>query len=261
MMLEKKQIIQFIEQGYVCIPGAFSSDIADQCLEILWRDTGCDRDDPQTWTKPVIRLGEYFDAPFREAANSPVLHEAFDQLVGKDCWFPRASLGSVPVRFPHEEPSGDTGWHIDASFPGQNPGNYLEWRINQFSDGRALLMLFLFSDIGPNDAPTRLATGSHLQIARVLSSYGKEGLAFLDLADRIQASMLVNQVAATGGKGTVYLCHPFIAHAAQQHRGKVPRFLAQPPLHPRNGILVPGGNLEKVDSPVVKAIRLALSEI
>ncbi len=33
---------------------------------------------------------------------------------------------------------------------------------------------------------------------------------------------------ATGEAGTVYLCHPFLVHAAQIHRGKRPRFMAQP---------------------------------
>lgn len=33
--------------------------------------------------------------------------------------------------------------------------------------------------------------------------------------------------------GTVYLCHPFLVHAAQPHRGTEPRFIAQPSLLPR----------------------------
>src|SRR5690606_28837951 len=35
--------------------------------------------------------------------------------------------------------------------------DFLEWRANVTSKGRALLMLFLFSDVGDRDAPTRLA--------------------------------------------------------------------------------------------------------
>jgi len=31
----------------------------------------------------------------------------------------------------------------------------MEWRANVSNKGRALLMLFLFSDVGPNDAPYR----------------------------------------------------------------------------------------------------------
>jgi len=30
----------------------------------------------------------------------------------------------------------------------------------------------------------------------------------------------------------VYLCHPFLVHAAQARHGSVPRFMAQPPLEP-----------------------------
>jgi hypothetical protein len=36
-----------------------------------------------------------------------------------------------------------------------------------------------------------------------------------------------------GDAGDVYLCHPFLVHAATwPHRGKAPRFIAQPPLTP-----------------------------
>jgi hypothetical protein len=48
--------------------------------QILWRATGCDPDDPSTWTEPVIRLWDHPEEPFRAAVNAPVLHEAFDQL-------------------------------------------------------------------------------------------------------------------------------------------------------------------------------------
>jgi len=37
------------------------------------------------------------------------------------------------------------------------------------------------------------------------------------------------ETLATGEAGTVYLCHPFLVHAAQQHRGSTPRFQWRPP--------------------------------
>jgi len=64
------------------------------------------------------------------------------------------------------------------------------------------------------------------------------------------------QVLATGDAGTVYLCHPFLVHAAQPNRGRRPRFLAQPALQPAEPF-----QLERSDgaySPVEQAIRLAL---
>ena len=93
-MLDPGQVRQFMVDGFVKLEGAFPRDVADACVEILWRDTGCDRHDPATWTKPVIRLGDYGEEPFRLAAKTPALHEAFDQLVGAGRWAPRTSLGT-----------------------------------------------------------------------------------------------------------------------------------------------------------------------
>jgi hypothetical protein len=50
--------------------------------------------------------------------------------------------------------------------------------------------------------------------------------------DGFAASAHRRVVTATGDAGTVYLCHPFVVHAAQPHHGTRARFLAQPPLHP-----------------------------
>jgi len=41
------------------------------------------------------------------------------------------------------------------------------------------------------------------------------------------------EALATGPAGTVYLCRPFLVHVAQSHHGQAPRFMAQPPLLPR----------------------------
>ena len=67
-----------------------------------------------------------------------------------------------------------------------------------------------------------------------------------------------SEALATGEAGTVYLCHPFLVHAAQMHRGAVPRFLAQPPLIPkvRFELTRRDGNYSLVE----QAIRLGLGE-
>src|SRR5690606_39079970 len=110
------EVQQFIRDGFVRIDGAFPREVAEEGRAILWRDTGCDPDNPATWTKPVIRLGMYGQEPFVKAANTPILHEAFDRLVGRGRWLPRGNLGTFPVRFPSPDDPGDTGWHIDMSF-------------------------------------------------------------------------------------------------------------------------------------------------
>jgi hypothetical protein len=226
------QIQNFLRDGFVKIEGAFPRALADEARAILWRDTGCDPDNCATWTKPVIRLGMYTETPFVQSANTPILHHAFDQLVGKDRWMPCGAMGTFPVRFPSPDDPGDTGWHIDASFGG-DPADFLSWRTNAASKGRALLMLFLYSDVGPDDAPTRLRVGSHHDIARALAPAGEAGLSLRELLDPIAETAHRPEAIATGDAGTVYLCHPFLVHAAQPHRGTQPRFMAQPPLLPR----------------------------
>lgn len=52
----------------------------------------------------------------------------------------------------------------------------------------------------------------------------------MELAQKLDATDNRKEVLATGNAGTVYLCHPFIVHAAQDHLGTTPKFMAQPPL-------------------------------
>jgi len=255
-VLSAAQIRQFIDDGYVRIDRAFSRDVAEAARAILWRDLGCDPHDRKSWTRPVIRLGMYSQRIFFDAANTPVLHAAFDQLVGTARWLPCAAMGTFPVRFPSPDDPGDTGWHIDVSFGHDRP-DFMDWRANVTSKGRALLMLFLFSDIGEHDAPTRIRVGSHHAIARALAPAGDRGLTLQELLRHIDETKGCAEVLATGEAGTVYLCHPFLVHAAQPHRGTQPRFLAQPPLLPREPF-----SLDRVDggySPVELAIRAALN--
>ncbi len=258
--LTNHQREQFVLDGFVCVENAFSSTLASAARAILWRETGCDPHEPATWASPVIRIGDCAQEPFQQAANTPVLHTAFDELVGPGRWIPRESLGGFPIRFPTSQDPGDTGWHIDASFPPDEPASsYMQWHVNVRSKGRALLMLFLFSDVGKDDAPTRIRVGSHLRIPSLLAPYGEQGMSSAELAPAATAATDgMPETLALGVAGTVYLCHPFLVHAAQAHHGSTPRFMAQPPLYPSAPL-----ELHRSDgsySLVEQAIRIGLLE-
>ena len=105
-------------------------------------------------------------------------------------------MGTFPVRFPSPDDPGDAGWHIDVSFGFDEP-DFMSWRANVASKGRALLMLFLFSDVGKDDAPTRIRIGSHFDIARQLAPAGEKGLTLRELA----ADGFAGSVAAPGDVG------------------------------------------------------------
>lgn len=245
----------FIRDGFVRVPEAFPRDVADEGRALLWEASGCSPDDPSTWTQPVVRLYDQGQTPFREAAQSARLHEAYDAVVGEGRWVPRKTVGgSYAVRFPVGDAPGDDGWHIESSFPGSDPNDYMSYRVNLNSRGRALLVLFLFSDVGEDDAPTRVRVGSHLDVPPLLEHSGEDGLAFMEIAKSAAAASEYREVAlATGRAGDVYLCHPFLVHAAQAHRGRNVKFMAQPGLEPAVPLSVDG------PSAVERAIKLGLA--
>jgi len=94
-------------------------------------------------------------------------------------------------------------------------------------------------------------------IARFLEPAGEAGASH-GMLDEVGAALDRPLALATGEAGTVYLCHPFLVHAAQMHAGAVPRFMAQAPLHPAEPFRLEreGGDY----SPVEIAIRQALRE-
>ncbi|MER5726887.1 phytanoyl-CoA dioxygenase family protein [Streptomyces sp. NPDC002138] len=247
-----QEIESFVADGFVRVRGAVPRATVEDCRAQLWEASGCSPDDPAGWTEPVVRIGAMGTPAFREAANTPALHEAYDQLVGAGRWRAPLGLGTFPLRFPSEKDPGDDGWHLDAGWTGEAG----EYRVNLRSRGRALLMLFLFTDVGPDDAPTRIRSGSHLDLPPLLDGAGEEGRPWFPLcADAVPASEGRREVAATGEAGDVFLCHPFLIHAAQRHGGSAPRFLAQPPLEP-SGLLDLGGG--SAPSPVERAVRAGL---
>jgi hypothetical protein len=246
----------FVEDGFVKIERAFPPDVAEACARLLWAEIGVDPHDRSTWTKPVYWVGGMAQEPFRQAANTPRLHDAFDALVGPDRWVPRPSLGSFPLRFPHPEEPDDAGWHVEGSY--QPPGAKSYW-LNMYSKNRALLMLFLFSEVDERNAATRIRVGSHMDVPPLLRPYREKGVSMFRVAGRVDAASAHRPLAfATGDPGDVYLCHPFLVHAAQPHHGHRPRFMAQPPLYPAAPFDL---NRADVDlSPVERTIREALHD-
>ncbi len=260
MSLGAAQIEQFVADGFVKLEGAFPRSVAAACRERLWKDLGLSPDDPSGWKEPVLRLGMYAEPPFLEAIGSPRLHGALDQLAGKGRWTMPGALGAMVVRFPVPEKPWDDGWHVDGSFPPDDDPtslDYFRWRVNFHSRMRSMLMLFLLSDCGENDAPTRVRIGSHMPMARQLKTHGEAGISLADLAQEgFESSASCEEALATGEAGTIWLLHPFMVHAAQAHRGSEPRFLAQPGLGWREE-----AQLMRADgaySPLERAMKLAL---
>ena len=88
----------------------------------------------------------------------------------------------------------------------------------------------------------------------LLEPHDEKGMTFLEIAHAASTLPKRSEALVTGPAGTVYLCHPFLIHAAQAHRGTRPRFMAQPPLSAKGSFSLDG------PSRVERAIRDALHE-
>ncbi|SEH80555.1 Phytanoyl-CoA dioxygenase (PhyH) [Mycolicibacterium rutilum] len=227
----------FATDGYLKIEQAAPRAVADAARAVLWRQLGLSPDAPESWTEPVRWAADMTgEGPFGELVRSPKLAAALDQICGVGGWTPRGSLGNIPVRFPVSRPAEDRGWHIDANTPLPDGS----WAVT----GRphTVLLLTLLSEVGPDDAPTRIRVGSHRDVAQVLGPEPVELAEMGRLVDEASASRPV--IYATGAPGDMYLLHPFTAHAADEHRGSTPRFMAQSPV-----MLTASGTLDGCRQP------------
>ena len=228
-MLSQAEIDSFVADGFIAVRGAVPPGVLRACQDEIWSalgDLSVLRDDPSTWRDPVVRIPCPESEAFAAAGTQPVLWEAFDQLIGEGRWWRRRGVGgTIPVRFPSQADPGDAGWHIEGSF---DKGG-ASW-VNYRSRKRGLLALYLFSDVDAGSAPTRVRPGSHRDAARVLLPAGAAGMPFTQAAPMAaEASAARPTALVTGQAGDVFLCHPFLVHAAPwPHTGSCPRLIAQP---------------------------------
>jgi hypothetical protein len=214
-------------RGFVRVPAAIESGLAARCVAAVFEQLPERVDEPHTWTRPVARPAVH-TLDMVHAARSERLVAAVRELVGADAVLPASIGGSLVVRFPVDGDPGDDGWHLDGSFAGPDGGFWVDHR----STGRLLVLLVLLTDTGEHDAPTRLRPGSHLLMPGVLATFGDAGVNVMELAPPPEVLDLPIELV-TGEAGDVYLCHPFLVHAAQRHHGTRPRVLSQP------GVLTP----------------------
>jgi len=213
----------FAENGFVKIEGAAPREVAEAAQRELWARIPMAPDLPQTWTEPVVWTADLRgDGPCGVVARSPRLAAALDAICGAAGWRPRASLGNVPIRFPVPSVADDRGWHVDLNTPLPDGA----WAVS----GRphTLLLLTILSEVGRDDAPTRVRAGSHRDVATVLGEQPVDAYECGPLVADVSRRRDV--VLATGRPGDVYVMHPFTVHAADEHRGRTPRFMAQAPV-------------------------------
>ena len=286
-VLTEAQVAEFIECGSVKLEEAFPRRNALAAQDFLWErlaERGVQKDNPATWTAPMVHLQETYTDPVFQACETERLADAVEDLVGAGRWAGRgepAPWGWWPVNFAlgaekaWDVPTG--GWHWDGQ----------QFRHSVTAPDQGLLLLPHFSEVVPHGGGTLVAEGSHEVVARLLSEYpdGVEHGEALTRCPR-EHPWLAELLGVTPGDGTprverfmeqatvddwgtslrvaetiaspgdVILCHPFLYHAASQNHSGVPRFMCNrtTPLRAPMRLERPDGDYSPVEISIKNAL-------
>lgn len=221
-ILSTADLESFDERGFCILPGAFSSDQAAAARACVWRrmeeKAGIHEADPNTWP-PCYDIEERLSVPDVLDCFTDRLVTAIEELLGPGRWRGDRSWGFWPVNFaygatePYQIPA--EGWHID--------GNWFHHTLDAPYQG--LLLIGLFSDIGPTGGGTIVSEGSHRRTARILADH-PTGLGHRELFDAVLAEPIGNFRVLTGAAGDVILGHPFLFHTRGFKHTGPPRFIS-----------------------------------
>lgn len=249
MVFEKREIDQFVAEGYVVLRAGFSREVAERCCHFVWREARA-WDQCTSYSQPMIQIQKIFHCPPFDEIMNPRLATALDEIVGAGRWHEPPGYGWWSLLLPGLESSG--GWHVD--------GGDLKTRGHLTDHHHALVTLFLFSDAGPGDGGTVMVRGSHQIVAQANAETGDAGISWSDLKAKLPASILnpeESRIAHLAGEaGDVALMHPFLVHGFGANIGKRIRFGCNPLVQLREQ-----PNLNRADgaySPVEVALRRAI---
>ncbi|KAK1942113.1 hypothetical protein P3T76_006435 [Phytophthora citrophthora] len=254
--LDQEAIDSFIRDGFVLLPDAFAPSTAAKCCELIWSRLAQDSitKDSSTWVErhgiPELYTAE--DDPVWGEVITPRLKQAMDQICGKDRW-EDFGLGWWMITFPNqaELPWGAAGkWHVDGA----------SYQHHVDSKESGLLLIILFSDIGPGEGGTAVSAGSHKWIARLLEKNEPRGMKGGAVSYQARQFQRQRVVEVNGKAGDVMLVHPFLLHARSKNLGQKGvesvRIMCNPNvrLHRKMNLNRDDGDYSPVEQAIVDAL-------
>lgn len=202
----------FSKVGYLKVPNAFPQAVADNARNMLWSEIGISSD-TKTWKSDYLLHNKCYTKPPFGLAFSNTVCETLDELLGEGMWNERRALGYWPILFPTgKRPFSD--WHIDGgSFP-----------ANLDFQGNAMVLILLFTDIGPKDGGTELAVGSHRSVMNEVKDSSTSSTCE-EVSQRIRSRTFSEVHTIQGSRGDAFFLHPFLAHRMGVNSGTSPRLI------------------------------------
>lgn len=224
--LDPAQVEQFLDRGHIVVRNCFPREFAEEWTAKAFTRLGYDPSDPSTWAQSRIHMPALERVEVKEFA--PKAWGAICDLCGGEdrlkqpCHWGDSFILNLKdgIDRPWEPPSPPSpGWHKDGDF----------FRHFLDSPEQGLLIIVMWSDIGPRGGGTFAACDSIQPLARFLAGR-PEGVLPGEFNFRSLVSGCTDFVEMTGEVGDVVLIHPFVLHASSQNHSGIPRFITNPPV-------------------------------
>ncbi|KAJ6572310.1 hypothetical protein B0H19DRAFT_1133278 [Mycena capillaripes] len=242
--LTEAQKSHFLTHGFVHLPKSFSREASEAFTSNLWTRLGMSPNDKSTWHTERTNMPSHNSVLISEFA--PKAWNAICELLGGEDRISDATKvwrDSFIVNLGKDgqgevAPRDLDGWHVDGDF-------FLHFLD---SPEQALLVIPIFSDIGPGGGGTAICTDGIGVVARHLYENPNGVTPWMHVRgtpeptgpDRLGffRSIVQNREIAsdssfhemTGEVGDVYLLHPLMVHSASKNATRVPRVITNPPV-------------------------------
>ncbi|KAI0480865.1 hypothetical protein GGR56DRAFT_627887 [Xylariaceae sp. FL0804] len=241
--LTEEQKAFFLEHGYVKLANCFTREQAAEVTDGVWTRLGMSPTDKTTWTAERTNMPSH--RTFDCAELAPRAWAAICELCGGEDRVDPASrewrdslivnLGTAAGEGRPVPPKELPGWHVDGDF------------FVHFLDSpeQALLVIPLFTDVGPEAGGTMLCPEAIGHVARWLHAH-PEGVSprmvprghpdfarerNLEWYQRVVGSCSDDGfVEACGSVGDVFLLHPLMVHSATSNARRNVRIITNPPV-------------------------------
>lgn len=202
----------FKTNGYLIKHDLLTQDQLETALTVVWENLDCDRDDPDSWTKPGLSSPRIASHPaIRSTLHDSPAFAIAEELTGKSTLNEGANPGPQ-FRFPAEDKTWERSsrGHLDGYYTPTN--GVAEGTVGRFSVGVTLYLNHVRSQSGG----FTLWPGTHIQAAEHFKTHS---LLCFKGGNANETFDMPDPVEVTGPPGTACFWHGQLMHTGSKNAG------------------------------------------